>query len=245
MCPADHKPAAPGRKCEKIATRPLKTSSPEKTSQGFSLLSLEERTLLFKVLAQKFPNPKSELNFNSPFQLLCAVMLSAQATDASVNLATPALFKRAPDAKSMAVLGEEGIAPYIKSIGLWRSKARNLAQTAALLQKDFGGQVPRSYAELVSLPGVGSKTALVVLNVAFHEPAVAVDTHIFRVCNRTGLCPGKNASEVQEKLAGLIPSDYRLNAHHYLLLHGRYTCKARKPLCESCELVSLCKKRGL
>ena len=242
MCPADHKPAAPGRKCEKIATRPLKTSSPEKTSQGFSLLSLEERTLLFKVLAQKFPNPKSELNFNSPFQLLCAVMLSAQATDASVNLATPALFKRAPDAKSMAVLGEEGIAPYIKSIGLWRSKARNLAQTAYILQKDYQGQVPGEYKLLVKLPGVGSKTAKVVLNVGFNLPYIAVDTHIFRVCKRTGLCPYKTLKEVEKNLPDLVPQEFLQNAHHYLLLHGRYVCKARNPSCETCLINGLCKK---
>lgn len=207
-----------------------------------SCFTIEQRQELFALLQQEHPNPKSELNYKNNFELLCAVMLSAQATDKSVNKATPDLFAKAPDAASMAALGEEGIAPYIKQIGLWRSKARNLAQTAYILQKDYQGQVPGEYKLLVKLPGVGSKTAKVVLNVGFNLPYIAVDTHIFRVCKRTGLCPYKTLKEVEKNLPDLVPQEFLQNAHHYLLLHGRYVCKARNPSCETCLINGLCKK---
>lgn len=208
-----------------------------------SLLSEKAIETMFARLAQAHPNPKSELNFRNPFELLCAVVLSAQATDVSVNLATPALFKAAPTAKEMAALGADGIAPFIKTIGLWRAKAQYLAQLSAILEEQYGGEVPQDYAALIKLPGVGSKTAKVVLNAAFGEPTVAVDTHIFRVANRTGLCCGRTASAVEAAIVPFIPPQYLKDAHHYLLLHGRYVCKAARPDCAHCILNDLCLKR--
>lgn len=208
-----------------------------------SLLSEKAIETMFARLAQAHPNPKSELNFRNPFELLCAVVLSAQATDVSVNLATPALFKAAPTAKEMAALGADGIAPFIKTIGLWRAKAQYLAQLSAILEEQYGGEVPQDYAALIKLPGVGSKTAKVVLNAAFGEPTVAVDTHIFRVANRTGLCCGRTASAVEATIVPVIPPQYLKDAHHYLLLHGRYVCKAARPDCAHCILNDLCLKR--
>lgn len=196
-----------------------------------------------KILEQEFPSPKPALNFKNPFELLCAVMLSAQATDESVNKATPALFRAAPDAAAMAKLGEGGIVPYIRAIGLWRAKSRNLAMMSQMLLDDYDSQVPDDFKSLIGLPGVGEKTANVVLNVAFHHPTIAVDTHIFRVCQRTGLCIGKDALAVQRELPSIIPDEFKMEAHHRLLFHGRFVCTARRPQCESCSLAGLCEKR--
>ncbi len=196
-----------------------------------------------QILEQEFPSPKPALNFKDPFELLCAVMLSAQATDESVNRATPALFKAAPDARAMAKLGESGIVPYIKAIGLWRAKSKNLAQMSQILVDDYDSQVPDDFKALIGLPGVGEKTANVVLNVAFHHPTIAVDTHIFRVCNRTGLCIGKDALAVQRQLPSIIPDEFKMEAHHRLLFHGRFVCTARNPKCETCLLAKICEKR--
>ncbi len=198
------------------------------------------RAEFFRRLAALDPEPKTELDYASPFQLLIAVILSAQTTDKSVNLVTPALFAAAPTPAAMAALGEERIAEHIKTIGLYRTKARNLAATARLLLERHGGEVPRDRAALEALPGVGRKTANVVLNVVFGEPTIAVDTHIFRLANRTGLAPGKDVDAVEKKLLKLVPAEYRRHAHHWLILHGRYVCKAKKPECWRCVVRELC-----
>jgi endonuclease III len=186
------------------------------------------------------PEPKTELQHINPFTLLVAVVLSAQATDAGVNKATPALFALADTPEKMVALGEERVRDLIKTIGLFRTKAKNVVELSRRLIADHGGQVPRVLEELEALPGVGRKTANVVLNVAFGEPTIAVDTHIFRVGNRTSLAPGKNPFEVEQKLEQVVPAQYKLHAHHWLILHGRYTCLARKPRCESCLIADLC-----
>ena len=186
------------------------------------------------------PEPKGELRHISPFTLLVAVMLSAQATDAGVNKVTPALFKLADTPGKMAALGEARVRNVIKTIGLYRTKAKNVVELSRRLVSDHGGQVPPSREALEALPGVGRKTANVVLNIAFGKPTIAVDTHIFRVCNRTGLAPGKNPFEVEQKLERVVPAQYKYHAHHWLILHGRYTCVARKPLCEKCIIADLC-----
>ena len=186
------------------------------------------------------PEPKGELRHISPFTLLVAVMLSAQATDAGVNKVTPALFKLADTPGKMAALGEARVRNVIKTIGLYRTKAKNVIELSRRLVSDHGGQVPPSREALEALPGVGRKTANVVLNIAFGEPTIAVDTHIFRVCNRTGLAPGKNPFEVEQKLEHVVPAQFKHHAHHWLILHGRYTCIARKPLCEKCIIADLC-----
>jgi endonuclease-3 len=186
------------------------------------------------------PEPKGELRHISPFTLLVAVMLSAQATDAGVNKVTPALFKLADTPEKMAALGETRVRNMIRTIGLYRTKAKNLVEMSRRLVSEHGGQVPPSREALEALPGVGRKTANVVLNIAFGEPTIAVDTHIFRVCNRTGLAPGKNPFEVEQKLEQVVPAQYKHHAHHWLILHGRYTCAARKPLCEKCIIADLC-----
>lgn len=198
------------------------------------------RLEIIKLLQAKNPNPKSELNYSNAFELLCAVMLSAQATDISVNKVTEKLFKIANTPKALMDLGEEGISSYIKSIGLWRAKAKNLARLSQILHEKYNDIVPDNEKDLTSLPGVGTKTAKVVLNVAFGHDTIAVDTHIFRVCNRTGYCKGKSPLEVQDKLYKLVPKEFRHDAHHYFLLHGRYTCKATSPQCKSCEIAHLC-----
>ena len=195
-------------------------------------------------LAARMPAPKSELEYESPFTLLVAVVLSAQATDAGVNKATPALFKAANTPAKMVKLGEARIRDYIKTIGLFNMKAKNVAALSRILVEQHGGQVPRDREALEKLPGVGRKTANVVLNVAFGEPTIAVDTHIFRVGNRTGLAPGKTPLEVERKLEAAIPAKWKLGAHHWLILHGRYVCKARKPLCGACVVRELCEYRG-
>jgi len=198
---------------------------------------IEEAFLRFQAAN---PEPKGELRHISPFTLLVAVMLSAQATDAGVNKVTPALFKLADTPEKMAALGEARVRNMIKTIGLYRTKAKNLVGMSRLLVSEHGGQVPPSREALEALPGVGRKTANVVLNIAFGEPTIAVDTHIFRVCNRTGLAPGKNPFEVEQKLEQVVPAQYKHHAHHWLILHGRYTCVARKPLCEKCIIADLC-----
>lgn len=195
---------------------------------------------LFRRLAATRPIPQSELEFINPYTLLVAVVLSAQATDASVNKATEPLFAIADTPAAMLALGEAGLKRYIRTIGLYNTKARNIIRLSALLIERHGGEVPRDREALMALPGAGRKTANVVLNVAFGEPTIAVDTHIFRVCNRTGLAPGKDPLAVEARLEKVVPEKYKLHAHHWLILHGRYVCKARKPDCDVCAIYSLC-----
>lgn len=195
-------------------------------------------------LAESNPAPTTELHYSSPFQLLIAVILSAQATDVGVNKATARLFPLAPTPETMAALGEEGLTEYIKTIGLYRTKAKNVIATCRILLAEHGGQVPTERAALEALPGVGRKTANVVLNTAFGQPTIAVDTHIFRLGNRTGLAPGKTVLEVEEKLLRVTPEQYKKDAHHWLILHGRYICKARKPECGRCVVADLCTFKG-
>jgi endonuclease-3 len=203
----------------------------------------EKRRAIFALLRESNPDPKSELEYRSPFELLVAVVLSAQATDRSVNLATRKLFPRANTPAAMVKLGVDGLIPYIQTIGLFRNKAKNLIALSQLLLERHGGEVPRDRAALEALPGVGRKTANVVLNVAFEEPTIAVDTHIFRVANRTGIAPGADVDEVERKLLKFVPEEFRRNAHHWLILHGRYVCKARKPECWRCAIAALCEYR--
>ena len=194
----------------------------------------------FATLAAANPRPQTELEFTSVFELLVAVLLSAQATDVSVNKATKALFALAPTPQKMVDLGVDRVTELIRTIGLFRTKARNLVETCRLLVQRHGGEVPRTREALEALPGVGRKTANVVLNVAFGEPTMAVDTHIFRVANRTGLAPGRNPLEVETKLLQRIPERWRVDAHHWLILHGRYVCLARSPLCAACTVRRWC-----
>ncbi len=198
----------------------------------------------FRRFAAANPEPRGELHYVNPFTLLVAVVLSAQATDAGVNKATPALFKLADTPEKMVKLGEAKVRDLIKTIGLFRTKAKNVVALSQMLVEQHGGQVPRDREALEALPGVGRKTANVVLNIAFGEPTMAVDTHIFRVGNRTGLAVGKTPLEVEMKLLEVIPKHYLLHAHHWLILHGRYTCIARRPLCETCIIADLCKWPG-
>lgn len=194
----------------------------------------------FATLRQANPLPVSELEYTSVFELLAAVLLSAQATDVGVNKATRKLFPVANTPARILALGLEGLESYIRTIGLYRSKARHLMQTCHILMAQHGGEVPRSREALEALPGVGRKTANVVLNVAFGEPTMAVDTHIFRVSNRTGLAPGKTPLAVEQSLLERVPEPYRVHAHHWLILHGRYVCQARKPLCWQCQVATCC-----
>jgi endonuclease III len=198
----------------------------------------------FRRLAKRMPDPRSELEFLSPFTLLVAVVLSAQATDASVNKATPALFAVADTPEKMAALGEARIQDYIRTIGLYRTKAKNVVKLSQMLIAEHGGEVPRTREALQQLPGVGRKTANVVLNVAFGEPTIAVDTHIFRVGNRTGLARGATPDDVEARLEKVVPAHYKLHAHHWLILHGRYVCTARKPNCVACIVRDLCAFKG-
>ena len=206
------------------------------------ILNSNSIAIVFDRLKEKFENPKSELDFQNNFELLCAVMLSAQTTDKAVNSVTPSLFKIAPDAKTMSSLNTDVIENCIKRLGLYRNKASNLIKMSKELVSRFDGIVPDNYDDLVSLPGVGSKTAKVVLNVGFKQNTLAVDTHIFRVCNRTGLCIGKTVKEVENNVVLKVPKEHLYNAHHYLLLHGRYVCTAKKPDCENCCINDICKK---
>jgi len=199
---------------------------------------------LFDLLAAALPEPKSELEYHNPYTLLVAVVLSAQATDAGVNKATPALFEAADTPEKMVTLGEGRVKDFIKTIGLFNTKAKNVIALSHMLIDRHGGQVPRDRAALEALPGVGRKTANVVLNVAFGEPTIAVDTHIFRVANRTGLAPGKTPLAVEEALEKVVPAARKLYAHHWLILHGRYICKARKPDCPACVIHDLCAFKG-
>ena len=194
----------------------------------------------FATLRAANPQPASELEYTNVFELLAAVLLSAQATDAGVNRATRRLFPIANTPAKMLALGVEGVTEYVKTIGLYRNKAKNLVETCRILVEQHGGEVPRSREALEALPGVGRKTANVVLNVAFGEPTFAVDTHVFRVGNRTGLAPGKTTYDVELKLLDRVPNPYRVDAHHWLILHGRYVCQARKPLCPQCAVARWC-----
>ena len=203
-----------------------------------------KRYEIFSRLRAANPEPKTELEYATPFQLLIAVILSAQATDKSVNLATRELYRVAGTPGAILGLGLEGLKGYIKSIGLYQTKAKNILATCALLIEQHNGEVPHSREALEALPGVGRKTANVVLNVAFHEPTMAVDTHIFRVSNRTGLAPGKDPLAVEQRLLKFIPDEFRLHAHHWLILLGRYTCKARTPDCPHCSIRDLCEFRS-
>jgi len=203
-----------------------------------------KREEMFRRFKARDPSPTTELQFHTPFELLVAVVLSAQATDKSVNIATRQLFAKANTPGAILALGEAGLTEYIKSIGLYRTKAKNVIATCQILLERFGGEVPREREALESLPGVGRKTANVVLNTAFGEPTIAVDTHIFRVANRTGLAPGKDVEEVERKLLKFVPAAYRQNAHHWLILHGRYVCVARKPNCPGCLIADMCEYRS-
>lgn len=194
----------------------------------------------FATLQAANPHPVTELEYTNAFELLAAVLLSAQATDAGVNKATRKLFAAANTPAKMVALGVDGVSEYIKTIGLFRNKAKNLVETSRILVEQHGGQVPHDREALEALPGVGRKTANVVLNVVFGEPTMAVDTHIFRVSNRTGLAPGKNPLEVEMGLLKRVPADYLHHAHHWLILHGRYVCQARRPLCEQCQVLRYC-----
>jgi endonuclease-3 len=203
-------------------------------------MTLKKRVELFQRLKAHNPSPTTELKYRSPFQLLIAVILSAQATDKSVNLATRELFKVAGTPKKMLALKESGLRKYIKTIGLFNTKAKNIIKTCEILLKEHHGKVPATREALEALPGVGRKTANVILNTAFGQPTIAVDTHIFRVSNRTGLAPGKNVFEVEQKLLKAVPPEFMHDAHHWLILHGRYTCIARKPRCGACVIEDLC-----
>ena len=206
-------------------------------------MNKDKRTRIFERLRENDPEPTTELIYRTPFELLIAVILSAQATDISVNKATRPLFRKARTPASIKALGVDGLTEYIKSIGLFNTKARNVIKTCGILLEEHGGQVPEDRAALEALPGVGRKTANVVLNTAFGHPTIAVDTHIFRVSNRTKIATGKTVDAVEKKLLKFVPPEFRKDAHHWLILHGRYVCIARKPRCGSCVIEDLCEYR--
>ena len=218
-----------------------KTPASAPRKRAARAMTLAEVRAFLTALAAAHPDAQSELRYHDPFTLLVAVVLSAQTTDAAVNRATPALFAAAPTPAAMAALGADGIGPHIRSIGLWQGKARNVAELARLLVERHGGEVPQDRAALEALPGVGRKTANVVLNVAFGQPTMAVDTHIFRLGNRTGIAPGANVRAVEDKLVRRIPPEMLRPAHHWLILHGRYVCKARSPECWRCTAAEWCR----
>jgi endonuclease-3 len=203
-------------------------------------MNAAKRHAFYARLRELDPEPRSELEYRTPFELLVAVVLSAQATDKSVNLATRKLYKAASTPAAIAALGAAGLEPFIQTIGLFRTKAKNVARLAEILRDEHGGEVPASREALEALPGVGRKTANVVLNIAFGQPTIAVDTHIFRVANRTGLAPGKKVDEVEQRLLRVTPPEFLQHAHHWLILHGRYVCKARTPECWRCPVPDLC-----
>ena len=203
-------------------------------------MNKQKRQKIFEKLREQNPNPETELKYSSPFELLISVLLSAQATDVSVNKATDKLYPVANTPKALLKLGEDGVKEYIKTIGLFNSKAKNLIKTCKILMEQHNSVVPETREELEALPGVGRKTANVVLNTAFGHHTMAVDTHIFRISNRIGLAPGKDVREVEDKLIKFIPDEFMRDAHHWLILHGRYTCIARKPRCASCVIEDLC-----
>ena len=210
-------------------------------------MNKDKRTAIFKTLRERMPSPTTELEYVNPFELLIAVILSAQATDVSVNKATAKLYPVANTPEAILALGVAGLKPYIRTIGLFNSKAENIIKTCRILIEKHGSEVPRTREELEALPGVGRKTANVILNTAFGEPTIAVDTHIFRVSNRTGIAKGKTPLEVEKRLLRLTPDEFKKDAHHWLILHGRYVCKARKPLCGECPIAEWCefKKKEL
>ena len=218
--------------------KPASRSAKPRSQPKLSSAAVAE---IFRRFAAAEPEPKSELHYTSPFTLLVAVVLSAQATDAGVNKATPALFALAGTPERMAALGEQKVTELIRTIGLFRTKAKNVVALSKKLVADFGGRVPQTREELQTLPGVGRKTANVVLNVAFGQPTMAVDTHIFRVCNRTGIAPGRDPLAVEQALEKRVPEACRRHAHHWLILHGRYVCKARKPECWRCVAAAWCR----
>ena len=242
-----NKPIAKARKgtAAKVKPKPQRAKADTKAADGalpqWTNAEIEEA---FRRFQAANPEPKGELQHINPFTLLVAVVLSAQATDAGVNKATPALFAAADTPAKMAALGEDRVRDLVKTIGLFRTKAKNVVELSRRLVAEHGGEVPRSREALEALPGVGRKTANVVLNIAFGEPTIAVDTHIFRVGNRTGLATGKTPLEVEQKLERVVPAEYKRHAHHWLILHGRYTCVARKPRCEHCIIADLCKWPG-
>ena len=207
-------------------------------------MNKDKRTDIYRRLREQNPKPETELLYDSPFELLISVILSAQATDVSVNKATRKLYRDANTPQAILRLGVDGLKNYIKTIGLFNSKAKNIIKTCRLLIDEHDGEVPQTREELEALPGVGRKTANVILNTAFGEPTIAVDTHIFRVANRTGLAKGKTPLEVEKRLTRLTPEEFRKDAHHWLILHGRYTCIARKPRCPDCVIHDLCEYRG-
>lgn len=206
-------------------------------------MRVKDRSEFFRRLKSVMPEPRTELEYDSPFELLIAVILSAQATDVGVNKATKKLYPVANTPQSILDLGVDGLKEYIRTIGLFNTKAENIIRTCQILAEEHGGKVPQDRKSLEALPGVGRKTANVVLNTAFGQPTIAVDTHIFRVSNRTGLAPGKTPLQVEMKLLKVVPDEYKLDAHHWLILHGRYCCKARKPNCPECIVRDLCSFR--
>ncbi|MGA9991248.1 MAG: endonuclease III [Thiobacillaceae bacterium] len=203
-------------------------------------MNANKRAEIFRRLRSANPNPETELEYSTPFELLVAVVLSAQATDKGVNVATRKLFAKANTPETILALGEAGLKDYIRTIGLYQGKAKHIIQACRMLIEQHHGQVPSNREELEKLPGVGRKTANVILNVAFGQPTMAVDTHIFRVANRTGIAPGKTPLEVEKKLLRLVPVEFMQHAHHWLILHGRYICQARKPQCLRCPIIELC-----
>ena len=203
----------------------------------------QKRRAIFERLRAADPHPKSELDYRTPFELLVAVVLSAQATDKGVNKATAVLFPVANTPSAIVALGVDGLIPYVQSIGLYRNKAKNIVALSEILLRDYDGEVPAEREALEKLPGVGRKTANVVLNAAFDQPTIAVDTHVFRVANRTGLAPGDTPEEVERKLVKFVPDEFKTHAHHWLILHGRYVCVARAPLCPQCVIRDLCEYR--
>lgn len=215
-----------------------KTAKKKRAPRTFGQAKAAE---LYARLSAERPDPRTELNYTNPYTLVVAVALSAQATDVGVNKATDKLFKIADTPEAMLALGEAGVAEHIKTIGLWRNKAKNVIALSQMIRDQFGGAVPQTREALVQLPGVGRKTANVVLNEAFGQPTIAVDTHIFRVSNRTGLAPGKDPDEVERSLERTTPDAYKMGAHHWLILHGRYTCVARKPKCWLCSIKDICR----
>lgn len=232
-----------GKKSTKAASGKSSNTMPKARRSQRSAYSKEEVQEIFRRFSIQRPEPQGELAHTNPFTLLVAVALSAQATDVGVNRATAKLFPIADTPKKMLALGEEGVGEYIRTIGLWRNKAKNVIALSQKLIDDFGGEVPQTRDELVTLPGVGRKTANVVLSMAFGHKTLAVDTHIFRIANRLKLAPAKTPDAVEQRLMKVIPDEYLYHAHHWLILHGRYVCKARKPDCEACVIADICKAK--
>ncbi len=224
-----------------MAAKPSRARKPAPRRRAPKRLDAAAVRLLYERLRAAIPAPRSELVYRSPYQLLVAVILSAQATDKSVNLATARLYPVAGTPEAIVALGARKLAGYIRTIGLWRMKAKNVVAASRMILERHGGEVPRERSALEALPGVGRKTANVVMNSAFGEPTIAVDTHIFRVANRTGLAPGRNVRDVEDRLVAVTPAEFALDAHHLLILHGRYTCTARKPRCPGCAIRDLCR----